>query len=230
MRPLDRLIQRWRFSQARRYLAHGIRLLDVGCHDGALGRQLTGIAEYVGIDPQVDESRFWPNFTLIKGRFPADMPHCEPFDAITMLAVMEHIPLSDHKILADACAKSLTPGGRLLITVPSPKVDYIMSVLMQLRMIDGIRFEEHYGYDATQTPAVFLAAQHELELHRRFEFGLNHLFVFRRRIGNCTERTLTCNEVRRADAFTLTATRESSVAGHITSRTPIRHLQYLFLD
>src|SRR5262249_5180958 len=101
-----------------------------------------------------------------------------PFDAITMLAVMEHIPLDQQAPLAQGCFRYLRPGGRLILTVPSALVDPILNVLRALRLIHGMSLEEHYGFDASQTPAIFRAAGLELVTARKFQLGLNNLFVF----------------------------------------------------
>jgi len=40
--------------------------------------------------------------------------------------------------------------------------------------------EEHHGYDITQTVEIFSAPNFRLVRHEKFQFGLNHLFVFAR--------------------------------------------------
>ena len=94
-----------------------------------------------------------------------------------MLATLEHIV--DKEPLASECARLLTPGGRMIITVPSKVVDSIVGVLVRLRLADGMSLEEHHGYDPATTPAVFESHGFEVEHHRRFQLGCNHLFVLR---------------------------------------------------
>jgi SAM-dependent methyltransferase len=119
--------------------------------------------------------------TLVRGSFPDDLPDCAPFDVITMLAVLEHVPRDRQQAFASACAKYLRPGGRLVITVPSPRVDAILSVLKTLRLVDGMSLEEHYGFDPDATPSIFASHGFDAVERRRFQFGLNNLFVFRRK-------------------------------------------------
>ena len=102
------------------------------------------------------------------------------FDAITMLAVLEHVPTDAQAGLAQACAIHLRPGGQLIITVPSPAVDRILEVLMALRLVHGMSVEQHYGFDTESVPAIFSGHGLGLTVHRRFQCGLNNLFVFRR--------------------------------------------------
>ena len=98
-----------------------------------------------------------------------------------MLAVLEHIPPAQYERLARECAAHLRPGGYLLITVPSAIVDRILDVLHWARLIDGMALEEHHGFTASQTPAIFAGKGLELVKRKRFQLGLNNLFVFRRR-------------------------------------------------
>jgi hypothetical protein len=66
----------------------------------------------------------------------------------------------------------------LIITVPSPRVDDILKVMKAVRLIDGMSLEQHYGYDITQTPALFCSAGFTLLKAKKFQFGLNNLFAF----------------------------------------------------
>jgi len=101
-----------------------------------------------------------------------------------MLAVLEHVP--DAAVLARECARLLAPGGRVVITVPDARVDRILDVLHRLRLIHGMSLEEHHGYDVGQTRPVFEGAGLKAAAWRRFELGLNNLFVFEKpkRVGN----------------------------------------------
>ncbi|HVX59847.1 MAG TPA: class I SAM-dependent methyltransferase [Pirellulales bacterium] len=181
MKTVDRLLQRWRIAKIRPFLKPGARLLDIGCADGALARLAPEVGAYLGVDPGIEDSDSNPNCRRIKGRFPEALPDdAGEFDAIAMLAVLEHIPPAAQHSLAEACRRYLRPGGVALITVPCPAVDYLLAALKFLRVIDGMSLEEHYGFDVRQTPACFVGAGLPLLVHRRFQLGLNHLFVFRK--------------------------------------------------
>ena len=67
----------------------------------------------------------------------------ERFDVITLLAVLEHVETDDLVVWRDACARLLEPGGLIVATVPSPRVDEILHTLMKLHVIDGMSVHEH---------------------------------------------------------------------------------------
>ncbi len=134
--------------------------------------------EGIGIDPELDESIDRGTYRLIKGWFPDDLPTNERFDAITMLASLEHVPPEMQVVIARECAARLNPSGRLIITVPSKRVDPILNLLKRIRLIDGMSLEQHYGFDPRLTPAVFSSDGLTLVKAESFEMGLNHLFVF----------------------------------------------------
>lgn len=181
MKALDRFIQNWRIAKVRPYLKPGARVLDIGCADAALFRRVPGIGDYTGIDPTLTAPANGPRFRLIRGVFPDGLPDHAPFDAITLLAVLEHIPPRECPRFARECAAHLKPGGALLVTVPSALVDRILDALRWARLIDGMALEEHHGFEAGQTPGVFAGTGLELVTRKRFQLGLNNLFVFRRR-------------------------------------------------
>jgi 2-polyprenyl-3-methyl-5-hydroxy-6-metoxy-1,4-benzoquinol methylase len=181
MKPLDRFLQRRRIGKTRPYINSGARVLDIGCADGELFRQFPEIGEGIGIDPDLPPmTSAIPNAVLIGGSFPEALPDQRPFDLITLLAVVEHIPARQLAQLAGDCAKHLKPGGRLIITVPSPHVDVILSVLRFLRLIHGMSLEQHHGFDPSAVPGIFTAGGLHLEVKHKFQLGLNNLFVFRR--------------------------------------------------
>lgn len=181
MRPLDRLLQRWRIARASPWLPDGAAVLDVGCADGALFRHIGArLGPGVGVEPALDGPRTVGHSELRPGRVPDAVPTGRTFDAVTMLAVLEHVPAAAQRALADACAGLVRPGGVAVVTVPSPAVDHVLAVLRVLRLVDGMSLEEHFGFEPAAVPHAFAAPHWELVQHRPFQLGLNHLFVFRR--------------------------------------------------
>jgi SAM-dependent methyltransferase len=178
---LDRFLQRWRIRKARPQIRAGDRVLDIGSADGVLFKHVPNLApNCLGLDPTLKTPIPGAGFNLIPGYFPQAMPPGELFDAITMLAVLEHFPNEAHRALATGCARHLRPGGRIIITVPAPLVDQILKVLTTLKLVHGMALEEHHGYDIAETAKIFQEPDFRLLRHERFQLGLNHLFVFER--------------------------------------------------
>ena len=184
MKALDRFLQEWRIAKIRHYIPAGSTVLDVGCADGVLFKRLAGsIRDGIGIDPDLAESVQIGDCRLIAGNFPDDVPHAKLFDAITMLAVVEHVPHEQQIEWAHACDRLLKPGGHLLITTPSPFVDPILDVLRFARLIDGMSLEQHYGFDPRLVAPTFTVGDLRLVKARKFQLGLNNVFVFQKPNG-----------------------------------------------
>ena len=177
---LDRYLQKWRIRQARRELPPGARVLDIGTHDGALFT-LTG-ARGVGIDPELVAVTPIPGVTLVKGSFPEDLPKLpdESFDAVTALAVVEHVPEGELLIWAETISRLLVPNGPLIITVPAPAVDRILHVLMRLNLIAGMAAHQHHGFQVSTLDHIFTVPLWHRAKHRTFQLGLNHVYVYER--------------------------------------------------
>jgi SAM-dependent methyltransferase len=179
MKAVDRFLQSWRERKARAWLRPGARVLDIGCHQGEfLARLGPSIRESIGLDPLARPATT-ASYALVATPFaePVAFP-AERFDAIVLLATLEHI--RDKAPLAREAKRLLSPGGRLIMTVPSPRVDDIVHTLVRLGLADGMSLEEHHGFKPADTQPIFCGAGLELEHHEAFQLGLNHLFVFRR--------------------------------------------------
>lgn len=182
MTALDRLLQKHRILKAARYITRGMSVLDIGCCDGALFQMLKDrISKGVGIDPVHHPIWIGERFQRIIGSFPEDVHNLGEFDAITMLAVLEHVPSDKLETLPLSCAKYLKGNGLLIITMPSPIVDYILKFLQWIRMVDGMSLEEHHGLSAETILALFCREYFDLIIKKSFQFGLNNLFVFQKK-------------------------------------------------
>jgi SAM-dependent methyltransferase len=173
-------LQNWRIRKALPYIGKGDVVLDIGSADGALFKHsdVSGrVAAGVGIDPDATPVTT-DRFRMVQGSFPDDLPAGQQFGTITMLAVLEHIPTDRQPSVARSCFDRTLPGGRLVITVPGPMVDRIIDVLKTVRVIDGMSVDQHYGFDPSRTIPLFEDAGYSLAAARKFQLGLNHLYVF----------------------------------------------------
>jgi len=84
------------------------RVLDVGCGDGRLARELSDLGyRVIGIDPRAPEGAIFRRVSL------EEFEDAEPFDAAVASGSLHHIAA-----LGDALAKLrdlLAPGGRLIV-------------------------------------------------------------------------------------------------------------------
>ena len=179
MKSVDRFLRDARIARAKPYVRQGDVVLDVGSADGEMFKQWGGLISHgIGIDPILTEVERTEGWELYPGLFPQDLPAGVTCDVITMLAVLEHITPDDQAKLADACYAMLKPQGRIVITVPSPRVDDILHLLDRLHLIDGMSMHEHYGFEPQQTPGIFPLPRFKLIKRGKFQLGLNNLFVF----------------------------------------------------
>jgi 2-polyprenyl-3-methyl-5-hydroxy-6-metoxy-1,4-benzoquinol methylase len=181
LQPLDRILRSWRIRKIRPYLRRGCSVLDIGCHDGALFSTLSErISRGVGIDPMLERSETHGRFRFIADTFPSDLVRDERFDVITLLAILEHVRSSELPQWREAFERLVVPGGLIVATVPSPRVDHVLDVLTRFRVIAGMSLEEHHGFDVSRVPSLLSTRSIELMVHRRFELGMNNLYVFKK--------------------------------------------------
>lgn len=179
---LDRVLQQWRVRKALTHIPLGASVCDIGTYDGALfavaGDRISSGS--IGIDPDLMPPRsVRTGIRFIKGHFPDVLGESERFQAITALAVLEHIPVLSLHRLAQAVHDRLEPNGVFVATCPHPNVDRVLDVLTAVRLVRGQSIHQHYGLHP-QTAAEIFCRSLVLERNERFQLGFNRLLVFRR--------------------------------------------------
>jgi len=179
MKKLDKYIQLQRIKKAADYI-RGNTVLDIGCHHGELFEYILKYKSITGdgIDPVLNHISNKESYSLYPGYFPADLPVQKQYECITLLAVLEHIPIKTIETFPSLFKKYLRPKGRVIITIPSKSLDYILNVLLFFRLIKGMDLEHHQDFERNEIKRIFLNQGYSLISEKKFELGLNNLYVF----------------------------------------------------
>ncbi len=184
MKFLDRLLQSWRISKALEHLDGRLRLVDIGAYKGELFERLGGrLTEGYGIEPLIEKPIWGDNYCVIPGSIPEFKPPGNDWDAITMLAVLEHLEPCCRSRIADYCYELLKPGGIVIVTVPSPSSDIVLGLMRKFRLIDGMSLEQHSSFSPKDTLDIFAPPNYVLCSRKAFQLGFNNIFVFKKSIA-----------------------------------------------
>jgi SAM-dependent methyltransferase len=111
-----------RFDLVRRMLPDDARsVLEIGAGQGSVGSELADRYDYLGVEP--DPSSFEVAAQRIGNRGRVlnttheDLPTDQTFDLVCAFEVLEHI--EDDEAALAAWSERITPGGRLLLSVPA---------------------------------------------------------------------------------------------------------------
>jgi SAM-dependent methyltransferase len=148
------------------------RLLDVGCGSNQLVRYYTN---GVGVDVHP-----WPGADVVVNDTAALQWESGSFDTITIVAALNHIP--NREAVLNECRRVLRPGGRVVITMLTPRTSRIWHWLRAPWDADqrdrGMTEGEVYGFTPAQVLDLFRRAGFTLLSRQRFMLGLNRVYVF----------------------------------------------------
>ena len=170
----SRWLERRRLSMVAPFLAPPV--LDIGC-----GRCVAFDAVphgYVGIDANkqclLERTRAGSQ-TLHGSAF--ELPfRPQTFQTVLLMAVVEHLP--DPQACLKEAIRVLKPGGRVVITTPTPTGDRLHHVLAQFGVTSKHAADEHQSiFSGTALRRVVKDVGLEAELHRFFLLGANQVCV-----------------------------------------------------
>lgn len=180
---LDLLICRWRSRVVRHHIRPDSVALDFGCgHQALFLRTIAGkIRRGIGIDYDADPGRIAANIEIRQTHFRdrLDFPD-RSFDQISLLAVLEHIPLDQVDVLFREFRRLIRDDGIVLITTPTPLAKPVLEFMaFRLKIISEAEIADHRHYwSAADLRA--LAARHGLvcRTYYRFLLGMNCFTAF----------------------------------------------------
>ncbi|HEX2252409.1 MAG TPA: class I SAM-dependent methyltransferase [Thermoanaerobaculia bacterium] len=149
---LEPLLARLRARQAERLLPaelRGGRILDIGCGSYPYFLAHTSFREKLAIDRQQPAAPpagiRWHALDL---NATPELPFPdEHLDAVTMLAVVEHLDPASLVVLFSEVRRTLRPGGRLVVTTPAAWSDGLLHVMARVGLVSREEIDEHvYAY------------------------------------------------------------------------------------
>ena len=148
------------------------RLLDLGCGSNRLVRHYSN---GVGVDVHP-----WPGADLVVDDTAALQWDSHSFDTITIVAALNHIP--NRAAVLNECRRVLRPGGRVVITMLTPRTSRLWHWLRGSWDADqrerGMRAGEVYGFTFRELIALFERSGFALLARQRFMLGLNCVYTF----------------------------------------------------
>jgi SAM-dependent methyltransferase len=165
-------LRQQRMSRVRPFLAPPV--LDVGCGECA-ALPYAG-AGYVGIDLDPGPLASMPG-TRRAQAIAARLPFKDAsFNTVLAMAVLEHVP--EPAACLQEALRVLRPGGRLVLTTPTPLGDRVHHALAQVNVTSKHAAEEHQSVlSPQQLRAAIVDAGFAIEHFRLFLLGGNQVCV-----------------------------------------------------
>jgi len=161
------------------------RVLDVGCGYTSLPDWTAVGQGYTGID---NETRA---IEVNRKRYPIHSFElrdidCEPFKlgrerfgTVLLMAVLEHLG-EPEKVLQECC-RYLEPGGRVVITTPTPLGEWVHHWGSRMGLFSRMASEQHrQTFQRQSLEATLAGAGLQMVGYRRFMLGMNQLALARR--------------------------------------------------
>jgi len=177
---LSPFLRRKRLEEVMKWLA-GNSVLDYGCGRGELLSMMGGGWKYVGIDLNPDFIRFaqrrFPqaNFRVLNLE-DCQSPDLGKFDCIVAAAIIEHLECPER--LLKELSRHLRDGGRLIITTPSPRGRFLLSIGARIGLLNRRVEDTHRSIlSAEDLLKLMRACPLQVRSYSTFLLGLNQLLV-----------------------------------------------------
>ena len=181
---LEPLLADWRAQQANKLIPTSLRegrILDIGCGTYPYFLAHTSFAEKFAIDQiplskETAKELCIESFTLdleVKPRLPFEDGF---FNAVTLLAVVEHLDPALMALLFKEIYRVLKPGGLVALTTPAAWSDGLLKFMARIHLVSAEEIQEHaYAYTLPLLGWYFGQAGFEMSKTRfgYFEFMLN---------------------------------------------------------
>ncbi|HEY8516472.1 MAG TPA: class I SAM-dependent methyltransferase [Candidatus Binatia bacterium] len=128
------------------YLKPGARVLDVGCGDGHVLRQIRGAAgiplelEGVEFSERAVEAARRDGFRVYQGSIEDVELPADAFDLVIMNQLIEHV--REPRVVLERIGRALKPGGHLFIETPN--IDSLDARLFRRRYWGGYHLPRHF--------------------------------------------------------------------------------------
>jgi SAM-dependent methyltransferase len=148
---LEPLLARLRTQRANRLIPHDLRagrILDVGCGSYPYFLAHTVFKEKFAVDqlpmPHETAARNQIEFFELNLNNEPRLPfEANYFDAVSLLAVVEHLNPDSMAMLFQECRRVLRPGGMVVLTTPAAWSDGLLHAMAHLNLVSADEIHEH---------------------------------------------------------------------------------------
>lgn len=153
------------------------KLLDIGCGENLLVKKYKN---GIGVDVFP-----WKEIDVLVHTTHLPFPE-KKFDTVTFMASVNHIPESIRNMVLDEAYRVLKDNGQILITMITPKISYVgHNYLWGWRDPDiqdrGMKEGEEWGFSPKQMMKILEKSNLEVNYHKKFVYGLNHLYIVKKK-------------------------------------------------
>ncbi|MBF0478509.1 MAG: class I SAM-dependent methyltransferase [Candidatus Omnitrophica bacterium] len=158
------------------------KFLDIGCGKYPICLLVSDFAEKYGIDRQrIDEKMYQGRFRFIEQDISKNgqLPFPDQFfDAVSMLAVFEHLERPAVMAILKEIRRVLQPGGVLVLTTPGYFTESLLNFLASIKLLSSEEIDEHAtNLKTPEIKRVLLEAGFKEVQAGSFQMLLNRWFV-----------------------------------------------------